>query len=118
MLGRSVPGGAGRRVAVLGDMLELGSTADAMHAALAETIETQRVDLVFLAGPHMAALARALPAGRLGAHRTDSAELAAIVAGAARAGDVVTVKGSHGMRMDRVVAALLGTTGATGATRH
>ncbi len=118
VLGRAEPRGSGRRVAVLGDMLELGPTADAMHAALAEIVEAQHVDLVFLAGPHMAALAQALPAGRLVAHRASAAELAAVVSGAVRAGDVVTVKGSHGMRMDRVVAVLLGGASDAGETRH
>jgi UDP-N-acetylmuramoyl-tripeptide--D-alanyl-D-alanine ligase len=122
VLGRAHPRGRGRRIAVLGDMLELGAKAEAMHAALAETIAEHRIDLVFAAGPHMAALARALPPHTLGAHRASANELAPLVVAAIRAGDVVSVKGSHGMRMDRVVTVLLGTAqGASGnrrATRH
>ena len=97
------PAKGARRIAVLGDMLELGESSAALHAALAETIETWGIDLVFSAGPLMAHLHRALGAGRRGAHAENSEALAPLVAQAVKAGDVVMVKGSAGSRMGRVV---------------
>jgi UDP-N-acetylmuramoyl-tripeptide--D-alanyl-D-alanine ligase len=101
------PGAGGRRIAVLGDMRELGDDADAIHAALAPPIEAANVDLVFTCGAHMAQLARALPPQRRGAHCATSAELVPAVTGAVRAGDVLMVKGSLGSRMAPIVEALL-----------
>ncbi len=106
VLGRSAPGAGGRRIAVLGDMLELGAQADEFHARLAEPLIDAGIELAFLCGPHMAALASALPAERLGALRADADELAALVAEQVRDGDVVLVKGSAGSRMGVVVQAL------------
>ena len=67
----------GRRVAVLGDMLELGERAAELHAALAAAVARAGVDLVFTCGPHMARLHEALPAAGRGAHAPDSASLVA-----------------------------------------
>lgn len=112
------PEGTGRRVAVLGDMLELGPAAADMHAALSQEVVARGIDVVYTAGPLMAHLHDALPPGRRGAHAADSARLASTVAGAVRPGDVVMVKGSAGSRMGRVVDALLAldTAGPTRAT--
>ncbi|TPG51863.1 UDP-N-acetylmuramoyl-tripeptide--D-alanyl-D-alanine ligase [Roseomonas nepalensis] len=96
-----------RRIAVMGDMLELGDQGAAMHAALAAEAAAS-ADLVFTCGPQMAALHAALPAARRGAHAADSAALAPIVAEAIRAGDAVLVKGSLGSRMAAVVRAVKG----------
>ena len=52
---------AERRIAILGDMLELGTLGPALHAALAEDILANRIDLVFTAGPLMKSLFAALP---------------------------------------------------------
>ncbi len=106
VLARNQPGPGGRRIAVLGDMLELGREAVEFHAALAEPIAAAAVDLVFTAGPLTAALDAALPAARRGGHAADAAALAPIVTAAVRPGDVVLVKGSAGSRMAVVVAAL------------
>ncbi len=106
VLGRSEPGEGGRRIAVLGDMLELGDNADELHAGLVKPLEDGGIDLVFACGPHMAALHEALPPSRRGAHAADSEALAPQAAGAIRPGDVVMVKGSLGSRMARVVEAL------------
>ncbi|HEY8611407.1 MAG TPA: UDP-N-acetylmuramoyl-tripeptide--D-alanyl-D-alanine ligase, partial [Roseomonas sp.] len=102
-----------RRVAVMGDMLELGDEGVAMHAALAADAAAS-ADLVFSCGPQMAALHAALPPGKRGAHAEDSAALAPIVADALRAADAVLVKGSLGSRMAVVVRAIkaAGTQGA------
>ena len=96
----------GRRVAALGDMLELGSRAPALHAALAEDACRAGIDLVFTAGPLMAALHEALPPERRGAHAEDAEALAPLLRAALRPGDAVLVKGSHGTAMHRLVAAL------------
>jgi UDP-N-acetylmuramoyl-tripeptide--D-alanyl-D-alanine ligase len=107
VLGRSRPGKDGRRIAVLGDMLELGENAPALHAALARSLVENGVDLVYTAGPMMRHLRAALPATMRAEHGTDSASLAPRVATAVRSGDVLTVKGSAGSRMRTVVEALL-----------
>jgi len=107
-LGRIEPAGRGRRIAVLGDMLELGPEAPALHAALAGPLVANGIDLAFLAGPNMAALDAALPPERRGGHVASSAELVPVVRPALRPGDVVLVKGSLGSRMGPVVEALLG----------
>jgi len=96
----------GRRIAVLGDMLELGPRAEELHAALAAPLLAAGVDRVFTCGPLMAALHHALPPERRGPHAVDSAALAPLVREALRPGDVILVKGSLGSRMVRVVAAL------------
>lgn len=96
----------GRRLAVLGDMLELGEDAAAMHAALARPLEAAGVARVFTCGPLMAHLAAALPAALRGPHAPDSTALAPLVVEALRPGDVVLVKGSLGSRMARIVEAL------------
>ena len=96
---------ATRRVAVLGDMRELGDIGPAEHAALADAA-ADAADVVFTCGPLMAHLCRALPAGKRGAHADDSAALAPIVAAALRPGDAVLVKGSLGSRMKIIVEAI------------
>lgn len=100
------PGPGGRRIAVLGDMRELGKEADTLHEALAPDIEAANIDLVFTCGPHMARLSAALPARLRAAHAADSESLIPSVLGAIRAGDVVCVKGSLGSRMAPVVDAI------------
>ncbi len=106
VLGMTVPGAGGRRLAVLGDMLELGANGPAEHAGLAEALIAARVDQVFTAGPLMRHLHDVLPAAIRGEHAENSAALAPLVAGAARTHDIVLVKGSAGSQMGVVVAAL------------
>ncbi len=96
---------AARRVAVLGDMRELGEIGPAEHAALAGAA-AEAADVVFTCGPLMAHLHAALPAGQRGEHTADSAALAPIVASALRPGDAVLVKGSLGSRMKLIVEAI------------
>jgi UDP-N-acetylmuramoyl-tripeptide--D-alanyl-D-alanine ligase len=95
-----------RRVAVLGDMLELGSAAPTLHASLATPIIERGIDLVFTAGPLMRHLYEALPAQRRGAHAANADDAAQEVLRAIKAGDVVMVKGSAGSRMGRVIRCL------------
>ena len=101
------PGAHGRRVAVLGDMLELGADAPRLHAALAPHLANAGIDLVFTAGPNMAHLHDALPKAMRADHAASAAELAPKVAAALASGDVVAVKGSFGSAMRTVVEALL-----------
>jgi UDP-N-acetylmuramoyl-tripeptide--D-alanyl-D-alanine ligase len=96
---------AARRVAVLGDMRELGAIGPAEHAALAGAA-ADAADIVYTCGPLMAHLRDGLPASRRGAHAVDSAALAPIVAAALRPGDAVLVKGSLGSRMKLIVTAI------------
>jgi UDP-N-acetylmuramoyl-tripeptide--D-alanyl-D-alanine ligase len=106
----AVPVGAGgRRIAVLGDMLELGVEAERLHADLSSALQGAHFDLVLTAGPLMGALHRALPTNMQGSRADGADDLIATVREIIRAGDVVVVKGSHGMRMDRIVTALLAT---------
>jgi len=105
-LGSLEPGKNGRRVAVLGDMLELGEQGAALHSGLAEQVNQFDIDLVFTAGPLMGNLHDALQSEKKGAHASDSSQLAPMVAARLTAGDVVMVKGSAGSRMSRVVSHL------------
>lgn len=97
---------AGRRIAVLGDMLELGGRAAELHAALADDVERNGVGQVFLAGPQMAWLAAALEPVRVAATADSSETLLPAVIDAVRTGDTVMVKGSLGSRMAPIVTAL------------
>ncbi|MEO1224307.1 MAG: UDP-N-acetylmuramoylalanyl-D-glutamyl-2,6-diaminopimelate--D-alanyl-D-alanine ligase [Pseudomonadota bacterium] len=110
VVGRAEIGGGSalshRRIAVLGDMLELGPDAGRLHRELIGPIEQAEIDLVFACGPNMRVLYDALPAGQRGAHTPDSEALAPIVADALRPGDIILVKGSFGSRMTKVVDAI------------
>jgi UDP-N-acetylmuramoyl-tripeptide--D-alanyl-D-alanine ligase len=97
----------GRLILALGDMLELGAGAATLHAGLADSLQANKIDLVFTAGALMENLHKALPSAMRGAHAADSTTLAPMVAAAVHAGDVVAVKGSHSSHMERVVTALL-----------
>ena len=105
-LGARQPAQGGRRIAALGDMLELGPEERAYHAGLAAPLEQANVDLVFAAGPRMAALMEALPPSRRGGYAETSDALIPVIANALQPGDIVLVKGSNGSKMSRVVAAL------------
>lgn len=100
------PGRGGRRIAVLGDMLELGADGPRLHAELALPLQAADVSLVYTCGPLMRRLHDSLPPEQRGAHRATSAELAEIVPEVLVPGDVVMVKGSHGSQMDIVVETL------------
>ncbi|MFV0296560.1 MAG: UDP-N-acetylmuramoyl-tripeptide--D-alanyl-D-alanine ligase [Hyphomicrobiaceae bacterium] len=94
----------GRRLAVMGDMLELGEDAVAYHTGLLPG--AQRADLVFCCGPAMKHLFAAIPAEKRGAWAPTSAELVAQLVPNVRSGDTVMVKGSLGSRMAQVVDAI------------
>jgi len=106
LLGQAQVGPHGRRIAVLGDMLELGSQGQALHRALAEPLQAAAVDLVFCCGPLMQTLWKALPTERRGGYADSAAALEPAVLGAIRDGDAVMVKGSLGSKMGPIVKAL------------
>jgi murE/murF fusion protein len=103
LLGQAEPEGHGRRIAVLGDMRELGPTSPELHAGLAPELVAAKVDAVFLAGPHMRALHDALPAALRGGYAETAADLEASVADSVERGDVIMVKGSNASRMGVLV---------------
>lgn len=96
----------GRRIAVLGDMLELGPDGPRLHRELAPTALAAGVDLVFTTGELMKGLHGALPPERRGGWAATSDALAPVVANALRPGDIVMVKGSRGVRTERIVKAI------------
>ncbi|MDF1598367.1 UDP-N-acetylmuramoylalanyl-D-glutamyl-2,6-diaminopimelate--D-alanyl-D-alanine ligase [Mesorhizobium sp. YIM 152430] len=98
--------GHGRRIAVLGDMLELGEHSRKLHAELAEAIDPQATGVVLLAGPEMKALAEALPDSLRVEHRDSVADLQPVLLGMVRAGDVVMIKSSKSIGSSRLVTAL------------
>jgi UDP-N-acetylmuramoyl-tripeptide--D-alanyl-D-alanine ligase len=106
VLGSAAVGPQGRRIAVLGDMLELGPTGPALHLGLNEAIKANNVDLVYCCGPLMRNLWDALSTGKRGGYAENSAGLEAQVISAIRAGDAIMVKGSLGMKMKPIVMAL------------
>jgi UDP-N-acetylmuramoyl-tripeptide--D-alanyl-D-alanine ligase len=96
----------GRKIAVLGDMLELGATSPDLHRKLAEPIAAKGIDLVLTCGPDMRALHEALPETCRGAWAPDSASLKPALIEALKAGDTIMVKGSLGSRMGLLVEVL------------
>ena len=95
-----------RRIAVLGDMLEMGEEAPRLHAELSGPLETAKVDLVFANGPLMKSLWDAIPKSRRGGYANSSSELLPSLLAALRKGDTVLVKGSNGSKMSVIVDAL------------
>ncbi|WP_292286883.1 UDP-N-acetylmuramoyl-tripeptide--D-alanyl-D-alanine ligase [Marivita sp.] len=96
----------GRRIAVLGDMKELGPTGPELHAALADLEATGSLDRVHCVGPLMRHLHEALPEAKRGFWCETAAEMADRMPRALDAGDVVVVKGSLSMGLSRVVDAI------------
>lgn len=88
-----------RRVAILGDMRELGETAPELHQSLLEPLKAAGVDTVFAAGPLMRHLFDALPASMRGAHAISADELLPLLQKQLREGDLILIKGSHGSLM-------------------
>jgi UDP-N-acetylmuramoyl-tripeptide--D-alanyl-D-alanine ligase len=106
LLGQAAIGSQGRRIAVLGDMLELGDQGTVLHAAVAKAVEAAKVDLVYCSGPMMHSLWQALPSSRRGGYAETAAQLEPVVLDSIRAGDAVMVKGSFGSKMGPIVKAL------------
>ena len=96
----------GRRVAILGDMLELGKDEIGMHSKFAANPHLQSLDLIHCAGPLMRHLWDALPEEKQGQWAATAAELVPHVTRLVDAGDVVLVKGSKGSKVSLVVDAI------------
>lgn len=109
--------GEGRRIAVLGDMLELGDHSAKLHMALAELIVGTGTQMVFLGGPEMRALAEILPAEIETEYRAGVEELKPVLLAALKPGDVVMIKSSKGIGFAKLVDALLGKFPAESTTR-
>jgi UDP-N-acetylmuramoyl-tripeptide--D-alanyl-D-alanine ligase len=112
------PEDGGRRIAILGDMLEMGEHSPAVHAELAEPLLEAGITDVWIGGPDMASLRDALPQDIHTEYRADADQLAAFAVDAVRAGDVLVVKSSKGTGFSRIVAALLDKHQAFSDTEH
>jgi UDP-N-acetylmuramoyl-tripeptide--D-alanyl-D-alanine ligase len=106
VLGQAAVGPRGRRIAVLGDMLELGPTSADLHRGLNDAIKANHIDLVYCCGPLMRNLWDALSTGKRGGYADSAASLEAEAVVAIRAGDAIMVKGSLGSKMKTIVNAL------------
>jgi UDP-N-acetylmuramoyl-tripeptide--D-alanyl-D-alanine ligase len=106
VLGQAAIGPHGRRIAVLGDMLELGAAAADLHRGLNEAIKASRIDLVYCCGLLMRNLWEALSTGKRGGYADSAANLEMQVVAAIRAGDAIMIKGSFGSKMKTIVNAL------------
>jgi len=92
-------GKKGRKIAALGDMLELGNDAPHLHASLSDTLIAHGFDMVFTAGALMQHLSAALPKAQRGQHMLDAKQLMPLLQKTLAQGDVLLVKGSHGSKM-------------------
>ena len=106
LLANAKPGRGGRRIAVLGDMLELGNHGPQLHGELAQPVDAAQVDALYAAGPLMAHLWAKTPTDRQGAYAETSDGLREVLVSGIRAGDVVMVKGSLGSRMGPLAEAI------------
>lgn len=106
LLAATPAGGNGKRIAVLGDMLELGEHAAQQHESLAGPLQEAGIDRVFLGGPEMAALADKLGETMKLEYRPTVDELTPLVLTATRPGDVLMIKSSNGIGFARIVQAL------------
>jgi len=97
------PAPGGRRVAVLGDMLELGEASERLHRELAASLAAAEVSRVFLVGEEVAALYEALPPERRGGLWRSAEDASPAILNFLEPGDVVTVKGSRAVRVSRIV---------------
>ncbi|MEZ5812071.1 MAG: UDP-N-acetylmuramoylalanyl-D-glutamyl-2,6-diaminopimelate--D-alanyl-D-alanine ligase [Rhizobiaceae bacterium] len=97
----------GRRIAVLGDMLELGSHSARLHAGLAGAVAEAEAEQVFLGGEEMAALSTSLPDGIRSEYRASAGDLCDLVINAVRPGDAIMIKSSNGIGFSKIVDALV-----------
>ena len=116
-LGATAPGPGGRRIAILGDMRELGQQSGDFHRTIADQLLANNIDLTFACGPDMQAMVKRLPASNFGGYTQNSSTLAKQVVGIVGPGDVVVVKGSLATGMKTIVEALLGLATISTTTR-
>ncbi len=97
----------GKRIAVLGEMRELGESEAALHLDLANALEVAKIDLVFAAGPLMKEMYETLPEAMRGGFAATALDLVAPVKDAALAGDIIMAKGSNASRVGLFVKELI-----------
>ena len=97
---------AARRIAVLGEMRELGADSEALHAELADPVFAANVDFVLLVGPGMAPLADALAQRTKVFHAPDAASALQTLEPTLRDGDAILIKGSNAVGLGQLVDAL------------
>ncbi|MBY5567836.1 UDP-N-acetylmuramoylalanyl-D-glutamyl-2,6-diaminopimelate--D-alanyl-D-alanine ligase [Rhizobium leguminosarum] len=107
LLAASEPTGRGRRIAVLGDMLEMGEYAQKVHTDLTVPLLAAGIEHVWLAGAEMAVLKESLPESVHVEYRENTDELTDYVLNSVAPGDVLMVKSSLGIGFGKIVAALL-----------
>jgi UDP-N-acetylmuramoyl-tripeptide--D-alanyl-D-alanine ligase len=107
VLARLPLGPRGKRIAVLGDMLELGGDAEDMHVSLAADLQSLNIDRLYACGPMMKALWRATPMERRGHYAETSDGLRSALSADLAPGDALMIKGSLGSRMGPLVQLLL-----------
>ena len=104
--------GASRRLAVLGSMGELGQHATELHRGIGEFAARQNIAFLVAVGPHAEAYAKGAMAAGLGVNQIvaalDAEEAAVALKPLLREGDAVLVKGSHFMGLEKLVAAMTG----------
>ena len=106
LLGQMRPKRGGRRVAILGQMLELGPAGPALHAALAAPLKNAGVDALYVAGALMDHLWETAPPSIRAGKSADARALAPAILAAIKDGDIVMVKGSNASKVSEIVAAL------------
>ncbi len=106
-LASAKPQGEGRRIAVIGDMLELGGISKQAHCDLLKPLKDAHVDLIFASGPHMQYLWNDVPEELRGTYAPDAQGLKENLVKILRPGDVVMIKGSKGSKLGPLVDALL-----------
>jgi UDP-N-acetylmuramoyl-tripeptide--D-alanyl-D-alanine ligase len=107
LLGAATVPPGGRRIAVLGDMLELGEHSRRLHEALAPSVVATHTDILLTAGPEMKALSEAIPEGVAVAHREGAEALKPLLLETVKSGDVIMIKSSNSMGFSRLVDALM-----------
>ena len=107
LLASAQPEGEGRRVAILGDMLEMGEFAAQVHAELASPLLASGIEHVWLSGPEMAHLRDALPSSIHVEYRAATEDMVKFAAASVMPGDVLMIKSSLGIGFGKIVAALL-----------
>jgi UDP-N-acetylmuramoyl-tripeptide--D-alanyl-D-alanine ligase len=118
VLAATSPASGGRRVAILGDMLELGAAEGDLHAAIAGHPALASVATVHCVGPRMRHLWTALPDGKRGLWAASAEEMRARLAELAGSGDVILVKGSKGIKVSLLVADFMKQGGTTARAKR
>ncbi|MEE2693064.1 MAG: UDP-N-acetylmuramoyl-tripeptide--D-alanyl-D-alanine ligase [Pseudomonadota bacterium] len=112
LLGAAKPHGEGRRIAALGEMLELGPDGPSLHAGLADALVAAKVDRLYVAGALMNHLWTAAPDAMRARAAAAASDLVGPLLGDLVDGDIVMVKGSNASRISEIARALVAAAGA------